>query len=169
MTTVSMIVAMSENRCIGKDNGLPWRLSEDMKFFKKTTMGKPVIMGRKTFESIGKALPGRANIVVTRSSDYEGREDIEPVENIKIALRAGRTVAAITGTDECVVIGGTQIYEACLPETTRIYLTEVHAHVDGDAFFPELGDDWKEVSRSDVQTDEKSGLKYSFVTLERES
>ena len=166
--TVSMIVAMSSNRCIGKDNALPWRLPEDLRFFKETTMGKPIIMGRKTFESIGKGLPGRANIVVTRSDAYEDREDIEPVESIELALRAGKTVASLTGTDECVVIGGTQIYEACLPEATRIYLTEVHAEVDGDAFFPELGEEWKEVSRSDVKTEEKSGLTYSFVTLERD-
>lgn len=162
-----MIVAMDRNRVIGKGNALPWKLSGDMKFFKQTTMGKPVIMGRKTFESIGKALPGRANIVVTRDPDFDA-EGIEPVETIEIALKAGRTVAAITGTEEVVVIGGSQIYEALLPETTRIYLTEVDMEVGGDAFFPELDASWKEVERSEVKTDEKSGVKYSFVTLQKD-
>ena len=162
-----MIVAMAKNRVIGKGNALPWKLSGDMKFFKQTTMGKPVIMGRKTFESIGKALPGRANLVLTRDPDFEV-EGVEHVEDIKVALKAGRMVAEITGTNEVVVIGGTQIYEAFLPEADRIYLTEVDLDIDGDAHFPELDDSWKEVERSDVQTDEKSGVKYSFVTLERQ-
>ena len=162
-----MIVAMDRNRVIGKGNALPWKLSGDMKFFKQTTMGKPVIMGRKTFESIGKALPGRANIVITRDPDFDA-EGIEPVETIEIALKAGRTVAAITGTEEVVVIGGSQIYEALLPETTRIYLTEVDLEVGGDAYFPELDASWKEVERSEVKTDEKSGVKFCFVTLEKD-
>lgn len=166
---VSMIVAMADNRCIGKGNALPWRISEDLKFFKSVTMGKPVIMGRKTFQSIGKALPGRANIVITRNPEpFEDDETIEPVESIDLALRAGRMVASITGTEEVVVIGGSQIYEACLGEATRIYLTEVHTTIDGDAFFPELGPEWKEVERSERLHDEKSGLDFTFVTLERE-
>lgn len=166
MVVVSMIVAMAKNRVIGKGNALPWKLSGDMKFFKQTTMGKPVIMGRKTFESIGKALPGRANLVLTRDPDFEV-EGVEHVEDIKVALKAGRMVAEITGTNEVVVIGGTQVYESFLPEADRIYLTEVDLDVDGDAHFPELDDSWKEVERSEPRTDEKSGVKYSFVTLER--
>lgn len=166
MVVVSMIVAIDRNRVIGKDNALPWKLSGDMKFFKETTMGKPVIMGRKTYESIGKPLEGRANIVVTRDPDFDA-EGIEPVENIEVALKAGRMVAEITGTDEVVIIGGTQIYEAMLPEATRIYLTEVDLAVDGDAVFPELGPEWKETERSQNQTDKKSGVEYVWVTLER--
>lgn len=164
--TVSMIVAIDRNRVIGKANALPWKLSGDMKFFKRTTMGKPVIMGRKTYESIGKPLEGRANIVVTRDPDFDA-EGIEPVESIEVALKAGRMVAEITGTEEVVIIGGTQIYEAMLPETTRIYLTEVDMEVEGDAFFPELDASWREVARSEKQIDKKSSVTYTWVTLER--
>ncbi len=167
MVTISLIVAMAKNRVIGKGNTLPWKLSGDMKFFKQTTMGKPVIMGRKTYESIGKPLAGRANLVLTRNPDFEV-EGVEHVEDIKVALKAGRMVAEITGTEEVMVIGGTQIYQAFLPESDRIYLTEVDLEVEGDAFFPELGPEWKEVARSEVQTDDKSGAKYSFVTLEKD-
>lgn len=167
MVTISLIVAMAKNRVIGQGNTLPWRLSGDMKFFKQTTMGKPVIMGRKTFESIGKPLAGRANLVLTRDPDFEV-EGVEHVEDIKVALKAGRMVAEITGTEEVMVIGGTQIYEAMLPEADRIYLTEVDLEVEGDAFFPELGPEWKEIARSEVKTDEKSGVKFCFVTLERQ-
>ena len=167
MVTISLIVAMAKNRVIGRGNTLPWKLSGDMKFFKQTTMGKPVIMGRKTYESIGKPLAGRANLVLTRNPDFEV-EGVEHVEDIKVALKAGRMVAEITGTEEVMVIGGTQIYEAFLPEADRIYLTEVDLEVEGDAFFPELGPEWKEVDRSEVKTDEKSGVKFSFVILERQ-
>lgn len=168
MVTISMIVAMDRNRVIGKAGGLPWKLSGDMKFFKRTTMGKPVLMGRKTFESIGKPLEGRANLVLTRDLNFDV-EGVEHVEDTKVALKAGRMVAQITGTDEVVIIGGTQIYEALLPETDRIYLTEVDLEVEGgDAHFPDLGSEWKEIERSDIQTDKKSGVTYTWVTLERE-
>lgn len=167
MVTISMIVAMDKGRVIGKGNALPWKLSGDMKFFKKTTMGKPVIMGRKTFESIGKPLEGRANLVLTRDLNFNV-EGVEHVEDTKVALKAGRMVAEITGTEEVVIIGGTQIYEALLPQTDRIYLTEVDMEVEGgDAHFPQLGPEWKETERSDVQTDKKSGVEYVWVTLER--
>lgn len=166
MVTISLIVAMAKNRVIGRGNTLPWKLSGDMKFFKQTTMAKPVIMGRKTYESIGKPLAGRANLVLTRDPNFEV-EGVEQVEDIKVALKAGRMVAEITGTNEVMVIGGTQIYEAFLPEADRIYLTEVDLEVEGDAFFPELGPEWKEVDRSEVKTDDKSGVKFCFVTLEK--
>ena len=163
---IAMIAAMAKNRIIGADNDMPWHLPADLKHFKAITLGKAVIMGRKTYESIGKPLEGRANLVLTRNPDFEG-EGVEHVEYIKVALKAGRMVAEITGTDEVMVIGGTQIYEAFLPEADRIYLTEVDLEVEGDAFFPDLGPEWKEVARSDVQTDEKSGVQFSFVTLEK--
>jgi dihydrofolate reductase len=168
MVTISMIVAMDRNRVIGKAGGLPWKLSGDMKFFRKTTMGKPVLMGRKTFESIGKPLEGRANLVLTRDLNFDV-EGVEHVEDTKVALKAGRMVAQITGTDEVMIIGGTQIYEALLPETDRIYLTEVDLDIEGgDAHFPQLGPEWKETERSGLQTDAKSGVTYTWVTLERE-
>jgi dihydrofolate reductase len=166
--TVSMIAAISRGRVIGKGNDIPWHISEDLKYFKKMTVGKPVIMGRKTYESLGQPLPDRANLIISQTMDEEADERIEVVPNLDLALRAARTVATITGTQEVMIIGGGQIYQAALPEADRIYLTEVDIDIEGDVCFPELLSGWKEVERSDVQTDAKSGLTFTWVTLERE-
>ena len=153
--TVSAIVAMSENRCIGKDNDLPWHIPEDLKHFKKVTMGKPIIMGRKTFESIvarlGKPLPGRDNIVVSRSGFKA--EGAIVCDNIESALEKAKSLAAEKGLDEIIIGGGTQIFELALLYTGRIYLTDVHMHVDGDAFFPPLGEEWRETEREEYDGD----------------
>lgn len=156
--TISLIVATAENNVIGKDNKMPWHISEDFKHFKEITMGKPCIMGRKTYESIlaqlGKPLPGRTSIVVSRSGySHEGCISATSLENA-IAKAKEET------EDEIMVIGGAQIYELALPLADRIYLTRVHQSPDGDAFFPELGDEWKETAR-----DDRDG--FSFLTLER--
>jgi dihydrofolate reductase len=163
--TVSLVVAMAANRVIGKSGGLPWRLPGDLRFFKAVTMGKPLIMGRKTYESIGRPLPGRANIVVTRTGEVNA-EGITVTHDFHEALKLARAIAAGNETDEVMVIGGGDIYRQALPLADRIYLTEIHAEFDGDTFFPPLGERWHEVSRT-PGTPPEGGPAYDFVVLER--
>jgi len=158
MTLLSLIVAVADNNVIGKNNQMPWHISEDFKHFKEITLGKPCIMGRKTFESIlnqlGKPLPGRTSIVVSRSGfDHEGAITASSLEE-------AITIAKKETEEEIMVIGGSQIYSLALPMADRIYLTRVHQEPEGDAFFPEFGPDWTE---SDFEAREG----FSFVTLER--
>ena len=158
---LSIIVAMAENRVIGRDNGLPWHLPADLKHFKAITMGKPIIMGRKTWESIGRPLPGRTNIVVTRTPDYKA-DDCEVVHSLDEAL------AAVDGFDEAMVIGGAEFYRQALPQASTLYLTLVHAAVTGDTYFPELDlQQWREAERKDFAADENNPYAYSFIRLER--
>lgn len=164
---VSAIVAMSRNRVIGRAGGLPWRLPEDLKFFKRTTLGKPVVMGRKTYVSIGRPLPGRPNIVVTRDSGFRA-EGVTVTHDIDAALAAAKTQALTIGAAEIMVIGGAEIYAQALPRTDRIYLTEIAAEIEGDAVFPALEPRaWREAARTKPVVDDASGLSYSFITLER--
>lgn len=166
---ISLIVAMAKNRVIGRGSELPWHISEDLKFFKRTTMGKPIVMGRKTYQSIGKALPGRQNIVVTRNSDFSSN-GIVVASDLAAAMELAKSAAKDSGADEIMVIGGGEIYAAALPFADRIYLTEVDADLDGDAFMPELAEnDWSTVDVSAWQTDETSGLSFRWVVLERHS
>ncbi|WP_240724749.1 dihydrofolate reductase [Onishia niordana] len=134
---VAMIAAMSRNRVIGVDNQLPWYLPEDLKFFKVMTQGKPLVMGRKTFESIGRPLPGRRNIVVTRDPDFE-HPGVSVCHDLVSALDLADQQAIIDGVEEIMVMGGAQIYAQALPYASRLYLTEVDITLEGDAFFPEL-------------------------------
>ena len=151
---------MAENRVIGRDGDLPWRIPADLKFFKNTTTGHPIVMGRKTHQSIGRSLPGRRNIVVTRDPDFSG-DDIVVVGDLETALEAAGDA------DEVMVIGGAQIYELALPRADRIYLTEVHIAADGDVCFPELdGTVWRETARVDHPAEGETPA-FSFVTLER--
>ncbi|BFM49476.1 type 3 dihydrofolate reductase [Marinomonas sp. THO17] len=136
---LSLIVAMSTNRTIGINNALPWHLPNDLKYFKQATMGKPIVMGRKTFESIGKPLPGRRNIVITRDDKYQA-EGIDVVSSLEQAIALGEDICLVNGQEEVMVIGGAQIYELALPKADRLYITHVDAEVAGDAFFPEV--DW---------------------------
>lgn len=160
-----LIVAVADNLAIGRDNALLWHISEDLKWFKSVTMGCPVIMGRRTFESIGRALPGRLNIVVTRGFDApEGvRTASSPEEAFGIAEASA--VAGENGPQRCFVIGGGQIYERALPLVDRLYVTRVHTVIpDADTFFPEISADiWKEESVSETHTDPSSGLSYEFA------
>jgi dihydrofolate reductase len=157
---ISLIVAVAENGVIGRDGDLPWRIPADLKFFKDTTTGHPIVMGRKTHQSIGRALPGRTNIVVTRDPEFSG-DDIAVVGDLDSAL------AAAGEADEVMVIGGAQIYAMALPRAKRIYLTEVHIAADGDTRFPELDRGiWSETSRVDHPA-EGDIPAFSFVTLER--
>lgn len=158
---VAAIVAMANNNVIGKDNTLPWHLPADLRHFKNVTMGKPILMGRKTFESIGRPLPGRTNIVVTRDTGFTA-EGCLVVNSIDTAL------ASVAEQEEVFVIGGALLYQQMLPRVERLYLTEIHHQFDGDTFFPELDlDEWKEVERVDHLADGENGYAYSFVVLDR--
>lgn len=161
MTTISLIAAMAHDRVIGYNNQMPWHLPADLAHFKKITMNKPIIMGRNTFASIGKALPGRQNIVITSRADYEA-PGCDVVSSIDAAI-------AIAGdVDEIMIIGGGQIYKQCLARAQRMYLTFIDETVPGDAFFPEWEtSEWMEVARESHEPDEKNRYAYHFVCLER--
>lgn len=157
---ISLILAASENDVIGKGNALPWRLPADLKFFKTVTLGKPIVMGRKTWESLGKPLPGRTNIVMTRGSLQ--LSDGVVVDSVAAAVRAAGDA------DELMVIGGADIFREFLPLAQRIYLTRVHAVIDGDVMFPLPGPaQWRELSRQDYPADERHAYPFSFIVLER--
>ncbi len=157
---ISLIVAMGENRVIGADNRMPWHLSADLKRFRRITMGKPMVMGRKTHESIGGPLPGRKNIVLTSDPNYRALGCVV-VHGLEEALREALGA-------EAMVIGGSSLYRELLPRADRLYLTLIHREFPGDTFFPEFDPgEWREVAREDVDNDPDSGLNYSFVTLER--
>ena len=138
----ALIVAMSRNRVIGKNNNLPWYLPGDLKYFKQATMGKPIIMGRKTWDSIGRPLPGRMNVVISRNAERESPAGTVGAQSLEEALVKAEAQAELDGGDEVMIIGGGQIYTEALPMVDRIYITQVHAEVDVDAYFPEL--DWDE-------------------------
>jgi dihydrofolate reductase len=171
VTIVSLIAALAENRVIGRDNALPWRLPEDLKYFRAVTLGKPVIMGRKTWESLGRPLPGRTNIVVTRQAGYvpPGSDgNVRVVLSLPEAIALGSEIAQRDGAGECVVIGGAEIYAQALPLCTRMYLTEVHAVVEGDAFFPGFdATAWRESKRERHAAAGSNPHDYSFVVYER--
>jgi len=157
---VSIIVAIGENNAIGKNNQLLWHMPNDLKHFKDVTSGSTIIMGRKTFDSVGKPLPKRRNIVVTRQDiTIPGCEIVKSIED---------GLALCKGEDEVFIGGGAEIYKLAMHLTDRIYLTIIHKSFDADTFFPEIDrKEWKEVSREDYQPDEKNPLPYSFITLER--
>ena len=158
---VSIVVAISENHVIGKDNKLLWYLPNDLKHFKDITAGHTVIMGRKTYESVGKPLPNRRNIVITRQNiTIEG---CEVVNSIEAAL------ALCSDEAEVFIVGGAEIYRQSLHLTDRIYLTIVHKQFDGDSYFPEIeANEWKETAREDYEPDIKNNLPYSFITFEQQ-
>src|SRR3989344_1232938 len=157
MRKISIIVAIDENGLIGRRNGLPWKLPADLKHFKTLTSGHTVIMGRKTYDSIGKPLPNRTNIVVSKSDDLQIDGCItvkSPEEALKASLE----------NQEIFVIGGAEIYRQFLPLAQTIYMTEIHNKFDGDIFFPTIDyDEWKEKERQDFEADDKNPYKYSFI------
>lgn len=164
---LALIWAMSRNRVIGRNNALPWHLSEDLRYFKRVTMGKPIIMGRKTWESIGRPLPGRTNIVITRDQNFQAA-GVRVVHSLDDALRLAEHIGVIEGAEEAVVIGGAEIYALALPKAERLYLTQVHAEVDGDAWFPEFDLSlWQELAREDFHAEGPNPYAYSFIVLER--
>jgi len=154
---ISIVVAASENQVIGKDNRLLWRLSNDMKFFKNLTMGGVLVMGRKTFESIGKALPGRTNIVITRQKDWKA-DQVMVAENIEDAIKLGAETS-----DNIFIIGGGEIYRQTLNKADRIYLTRVHTVLEGDTFFHDLDQSiWQLEDKQEYPADEKNEYAHSI-------
>ncbi len=158
---ISIIVAAAENGAIGSDNRLPWRLPDDLKRFKALSLGKPIVMGRRTFDSIGRPLPGRTNIVVSRQAGLA-------IEGVLVAPSLDAALAAAGNAPEIVVIGGAQIFQQVLPRTDTIHLTRVHAHVPGDVFFAKLDPaQWREAAVEHHAADERHQYAFSFVTLQR--
>ena len=169
---IALIVAMARNGVIGRENELPWHLSGDLRYFKAVTMGKPVIMGRKTWLSIGRPLPGRTNIIVTRQPEWQPQAQgaslpaVKVVRSIAQALQIARQTAAADNVSEVMVMGGAEIYNQTLPCADRLYITEVDAEVAGDAYFPVFdSDEWQETERT--AGDSGGDYNYDFVIKER--
>ena len=167
MTSIrlSILVAMAKNRVIGRDNKLPWHLPADLKHFKFLTMGQTIVMGRKTFESIGKVLPGRASIIITRQTDYEA-----PGATVVNSLEDALVVCEDTNTpdSENFIIGGEKLYRQTIKLCQRIYLTEIQQDFEGDVYFPELNsDEWEETLRDKHVSEKNDNLEYHFVVLDR--
>lgn len=159
--TISIIAAVAENRVIGHKNQLPWHLPNDLRNFKALTLNKPVIMGRKTFESIGKPLPGRENIIITRQQDY-------PAPGCQVMDSLEQALEYASDQEEVMIIGGANIYEQALPHADRMYITQIHCGFNGDALFPEWNEaEWREVKREDHSDDNLNVFPYSFLVLER--
>ncbi|EIC9813286.1 type 3 dihydrofolate reductase [Vibrio alginolyticus] len=158
---ISMIAAMADNRIIGKDNQMPWHLPADFAWFKRCTMGKPVVMGRKTYDSIGRPLPGRLNIVISRDETLK-IEGVTTVTSIEQALDVAGDV------EEVMIIGGGAIYASCLPMANKLYVTHIEAAIDGDTQFPDWGDEFKETYSEMYQADEKNAYNMRFTVLEKQ-
>ncbi len=159
---ISLIVAMAANRAIGLDNKMPWHLSADLKKFKAITMGSPIVMGRKTYESIGRPLPGRSNIIISRNLDYQ-QADCLVFNDIKTAIEASSKDA-----EEIFIIGGAELYKATLPHADNLYLTLINQDFNGDTFFPEIDfKAWTEASREDISDDPSVNFSYSFLKLSK--
>jgi dihydrofolate reductase len=166
---LALIVARADNGVIGREGGMPWHLSGDLKFFKAQTLGKPVVMGRKTFQSIGRPLPGRPNLVITRDPGFRP-EGVEVFAELADALARARALAAGSGAGEIMIVGGGQIYDLTLPMARRVYLTEVHANPEGDTNFPDLNPaEWREVRRDPPVSGGAGQPDFSIVVLEREA
>ncbi len=164
---VSLIVAVADNGVIGDTGAMPWKISSDLKYFKQKTLHKPVLMGRKTFEAIGRPLPSRDNVVVTRNEDFR-HEGVDAVTSVAKGLELAERLAEKRGADEIMVIGGGEIYAQMLSFADRIYKTEVHADVVGDTVFPQLDPArWREVSREPHQAGKGDSSAFAFVILER--
>lgn len=164
----SLMAALAQNGVIGRDNKLPWHLPEDLRYFKRITMSKPIIMGRKTFESIGRPLPGRLNIVVTHQRDWPCPAGAMRAGSLEEALNRAMSQAETDDADEVLVIGGAQIYAEALDRVDRLYLTRVHAAVAGDAYFPPVDwTCWRELSREDFHASADNPYDYSFIVYER--
>jgi dihydrofolate reductase len=155
---ISLIAAMSKNRVIGNNNSLIWKLPADMKRFKEITTGKTVIMGRKTYESIGRPLPNRRNIIITRNGSYS-------VDGCEVTSSLEKAIEISNG--DAMIIGGGEIYTQALSIADKVHLTIIHEDFEGDTYFPEMGEEWVKVIREDHQPDEKNQHKYSFIDYEK--
>ncbi len=157
---ISLIVAMADNRVIGRNGQMPWHLSADLQRFKQTTMGSPIMMGRKTFDAIGKPLPGRENLIISRNADFQ-----RPNCRVFTSIESGLDYAS--ASEELFVIGGATLYEALLPLADYLYLTLINRSFEGDTYFPEVDySGWRELSREDVYDDPRVNFSYSFLKLE---
>jgi len=164
---LTLVVAVAQNGVIGRGGALPWRLSADLRRFKQLTLGKPIVMGRKTWESLGKPLPGRHNIVVTRREDYHVERRAEDPQ-VTMVRDLDAALAAAGDSAEVMVIGGAEIYALALPRADAIELTRVHARPEGDTFWPEVSrDEWREIARADQSADERNDHAMTFITLAR--
>jgi dihydrofolate reductase len=160
---LSLLLAADENNVIGKDNRLPWHLPNDLKYFKNLTWGMPILMGRKTFESIGKPLPGRKNIVITRSQDWQ-KDGVEVVHSTEEAV----AIAQESDIKEIFIIGGAEIFNSILPQANRVYLTRIHHQFEGDVFFPELNkNEWQLKNQKFCAADDKNAYPHAFQVWER--
>ena len=160
-TSLSIITAMDQNRLIGRDNGLPWYLPADLAFFKKTTLGKPILMGRKTYESIGRPLPGRQNIIISRDPNYR-------IDGCDTATGIEQALEMIKNQPEAMLIGGSSLYQQTIDLADKLYITFIHSQFEGDAWFPEIpSQNWVESAREDHSADDKNAYDYSFVTYLR--
>ena len=161
MTRLSAVVAVSDNDVIGRDNALPWHLPADLQHFKRLTLGKPMLMGRRTYESIGRPLPGRRSLVLTRSADFAP-------PGVEVCLTLDQALAAVADQPELMIIGGAALFALTLPVTARIYLTRVHATVEGDVLLPSLDPAaWRETEREERAADVANPIALSFITLDR--
>lgn len=163
MPTITLIAAMANNRVIGKDNAMPWHMPADLKHFKATTLGKPIVMGRKTFESIGRALPGRRNIVVSRNPAYEA-------EGCDVMGSLDEAITALNHADEIIIMGGATLYEQAMPMADKLELTFIDLDTEGDAFFPEWNaDEWDMTNLDEHCKDDNNPYDYRFMTMVRKS
>lgn len=157
---ISIIVAIARNYTIGSANSMPWHLPEDFRHFKQVTMGKAVIMGRKTYESIGRPLPGRRNIVITRNADLR-------IEGCEMATSLDEAIALCDPTEENFIIGGGEIYRQAMPIADKLYITHIDAEFEGDTRFPNIGPEWREISREEYPCGEKFPHPFAFVDYVR--
>ncbi|MEJ1965987.1 MAG: dihydrofolate reductase [Gammaproteobacteria bacterium] len=158
---ISIVVAATENDVIGRDNGMPWHLPDDLKYFKARTMGKPMLMGRKTFESIGKPLPGRTSVVLTRDPSWHAN-------GVVIVRSLDEAKCWAEGMPELCAIGGAEIFHLVMPLASRLFLTRIHTNIPGDTFFPKIdASEWREVERTEHPADARHAYAMSFVTLDR--
>ncbi len=158
---IQLVVAYSENRVIGRDNALPWRLPSDLAHFKRVTLGHPIVMGRNTWASLGRPLPGRPNLVISRNPGFKADG-----ASVHTSLEAALDACAATGADKVCIIGGEQVFRHALPLADEIIATEIRAHVDGDTYFPGVdAGEWQEAER--LPQPEENGLRFDFVTYRR--
>ncbi len=163
-----MIVAAAKNNVIGLNNKMPWHISGDLKYFKAQTLGKPIVMGRNTFESMGKPLPGRTSIVITRNQSYQVPEGVITARSLDEAIKIAKPIAQKDGVNEIMIIGGAQIYDIALPISDRLYITEIDASPKGDAYFPKFNkSEWQETSREMVESNTNDESDYAFVVWEK--
>ncbi|MBB3772446.1 dihydrofolate reductase [Angulomicrobium tetraedrale] len=168
MSVLTLVAAVAENGVIGRGDDLPWHISSDLKRFRAITWGKPILMGRRTFESIGKPLPGRTSIVISRDAGFLPPAGVRVEGSLDAALEAGARVARELGVDEMAVIGGAQIYALAFPHARRLRLTQVHASPEGDVHFPRFdAGEWREASREGPFQGEKDEYPFSYVDYDR--